>query len=239
MSPGNLWIVLFVFVNVALGLQIEALGASRGITWLENAVGFVTSLHLLFYFMKPPVLSNGPVRRTTLIVCLILATLGELVLSAVFGLYTYRSSLLPFFVPPGHVLLFLAGLIVSDQRWCGGWLIWLVGSFGASALLYFALQGRDLLSVPLFLLFVACLLWGTEKRLYAVMFALALCLEICGTWYGAWRWHPELPWFRISVANPPLAAGAFYACLDLLTVFLTVHLRGRLAWQASQTSRSS
>jgi hypothetical protein len=215
-----LFIVVAIMLNVFLGLRFEAYGAEHALTWAEPVVGLLTTLHLILYFVYPPELSSGRVSRRTLLLCLCLATLGEIFLSAVIGLYTYRQSFLPVFVPPGHVLLFLAGLLIADQKWCGRWIIWVVGIPAASALFYFALHGQDLLSVPLFFLFAACLALGSEKRLYAVMFALALALEICGTWMATWYWHPVSPHLHLSAANPPLAAGAFYACLDLLTVRL-------------------
>lgn len=215
---SHFWIVIAVILNVFLGLWFEAYGAENGLNWAEPLIGLLTALHLGFYFRYPPGLTTGPLSRATLALCLVLATLGEIFLSSIVGLYTYRQSFLPFFVPPGHVLLFIAGLIVADQRWCGRWILWVVGLPAAAALLTFAPQGRDLLSLPLFFLFLVCLAFGSEKRLYAVMFALALSLEICGTYFATWYWQPVAPHLGLSAANPPLAAGAFYACLDLLTV---------------------
>lgn len=44
--------------------------------------------------------------RVPLYCCLIWATAGEIFLSLIWGLYTYRLGNIPFFIPPGHVFLF-------------------------------------------------------------------------------------------------------------------------------------
>lgn len=103
-------LVIAVWINIVGGLCLEALGASRGLPWLEDAVGVATCAHLLYYFMREPRIGAVRVTRAMIVICLALATFGELVLSAVWGLYLYRQSVLPLFVPPGHVLLFLSGL---------------------------------------------------------------------------------------------------------------------------------
>jgi len=65
-------------------------------------------------------------------------------------------------------------------------------------------------------IFFFCCWFGPERKLYGVMFTLALALEIGGTALGTWAWVPVLPGLNFSGANPPVAAGVFYALLDLL-----------------------
>ena len=50
------------------------------------------------------------------------------------------------------------------------------------------------------------------------MLVLSLAMELWGTWLGNWAWRREVPWLGLVTDNPPLAAGAFYAALDLLVV---------------------
>ena len=215
-----LFIVILIVANVFFGLRFEALGASQGWTWAESLVSAVTILHLAVYIAFPPELSTGSLSRASLFICLGLATFGELILSGVWGLYVYRASILPVFVPPGHVLLFIAGMIVADQKWVSRQVSATILGIAGVVLACLVIQGRDLLSIPLFTLFLACVIWGSEKKLYIVMFALALSLELCGTWFATWRWQPIAPYIHLTAANPPLAAGAFYACLDLLTAWI-------------------
>src|SRR5688572_10321628 len=66
---------------------------------------------LLFYLLRD--LETG--ERRALIACLVIATAGELFLSLVWGLYTYRLGNVPMFVPPGHVLLLLLGMTLAER----------------------------------------------------------------------------------------------------------------------------
>jgi hypothetical protein len=101
---------------------------------------------------------------------------------------------------------------------------WWVPALAVPPLAWQLASGLDFLSVPLFAIFLACLRWGRERRLYAVMFVLALLLELYGTALGTWRWGATAPGLGLASANPPLAAGVFYALLDLLTVWLALTL---------------
>ena len=152
--------------------------------------------------------------RVSLYACLIWATAGEIFLSLLWGLYTYRLGNIPFFIPPGHVLLFYLGLVWAPRvpRWLVAAVPLLAAAYGAAALW----SGFDTLSVVLVGLFLLCMLRHDGRRLYAVMFLLALALEIYGTWIGNWAWNPEVPYLGLSSLNPPLAAGAFYCALDVL-----------------------
>ena len=59
------------------------------------------------------VLQPRTVRLQTLAVVGI-ATVGEVIGSLVWGLYSYRLDNLPAFVPPGHGLVYLAGLSLAS-----------------------------------------------------------------------------------------------------------------------------
>jgi hypothetical protein len=65
-------------------------------------------------------------------------------------------------------------------------------------------------------LFLLCLRCGPAPRLYVSMFLLSLAMELWGTWLGNWTWRPTVIGLGWPLANPPLAAGAFYCVLDLL-----------------------
>jgi hypothetical protein len=146
--------------------------------------------------------------------CLIWATAGEIFLSLVWGLYSYRLENIPFFIPPGHVLLFYLGLVWAPRvpRWLIGGVPVLAVGYAAVAAWY----GFDTMSILLVGTFVLCMLRQEGRRLYAAMFVLALALELYGTALGIWTWHPAVPYLGLSSLNPPLAAGVFYCVLDML-----------------------
>lgn len=192
-------------LTIAAGLVVDRFGGAWGQP-LVNLWAWGMCLALM----------HGEVAlRPRLVACLAIATVGEVVLSLVWGLYDYRLGNLPLFVPPGHVLLYWLGLRLAD-RLPGRWLAatpWLALA-GVTAL---ALGGLDRFGPLLLLIFLACLRWGPAPRLYATMFLLSLAMELWGTWLGNWRWRSELPALGWPVCNPPLAAGAFYCVLDLLS----------------------
>ena len=161
--------------------------------------------------------AGGVDERRSLVLCTVIAGAGEAVLALVWGLYDYRYGNLPLYVPPGHALLMTLGLLALRRR-AAGWALPLALAGGAAWALASLAQGQDGLGVALFALFVACLAWGRDRRLYAVMFLLALAMELYGTALGAWTWRAQVPGVGLASANPPYAAGAFYAVLDLLVL---------------------
>lgn len=154
--------------------------------------------------------------RRVLVLCMLIAGAGEVVLSLWWGVYDYQFGNVPLFVPPGHALLMTLGLLcvryapsAITPTIVTGALVWSC---------YAAIGGFDHFGLALCGVFVACMWLGSAKKLYAIMFALALAMELYGTALGNWVWHSTVPLFNISAANPPFSAGAFYSLLDLLVL---------------------
>jgi hypothetical protein len=170
-------------------------------------------------------------------VCLIWATAGEIFLSLVWGLYTYRLENIPLFIPPGHVLLFYLGLVLAPR--VPQPFVALVPTLAVAYAAFAWSNGFDTVSVLLTGLFAVCMLQSEGRRLYAVMFVAALLVEIYGTWIGNWVWHPEVPYYGFTSANPPLAAGAFYCALDVLVGLTSRFLRQRAERKSNLDATSS
>jgi hypothetical protein len=166
--------------------------------------------------------------RCGLMVCLLIATAGEMLLSLVWGLYTYRLGNIPLFVPPGHVLLLLLGLsLVRDMPQATAYAI--IGCAAAYSL-GAAAAGVDTLGIPLLLLLaVVWFIMPTQRRLYATTLVLSLALELYGTWLGNWTWARDVPGSALVTTNPPLAAGAFYCALDALVAAASLWVAPRLS----------
>jgi hypothetical protein len=164
-----------------------------------------------------------PRDQLALATCVLYATLGEIFLSLVWGLYEYRLANVPLFVPPGHALLFMLGGILA--RHARDWIIWFVPLAATPFVLLLAATGLGTLDALLFAMFLLCMLSGRAPRLYAVMFVLSLAMEIYGTWLGNWTWAEVVPWWGLTTVNPPLAAGAFYCVLDMLVVATVARAR--------------
>lgn len=155
--------------------------------------------------------------RRSLLVCVVMATLGELFLCFVWGLYEYRHGNLPPFVPLGHSMIFLSGCRLAHLAPRSSWrLVAALAGAAVAALAAFGIDTAGLLWLPLYLL---CLLISRERALYGVMFVIAWLVEIAGTRAGSWVWFDTVPWFGLRSTNPPLCAGTFYCVLDLLVLW--------------------
>lgn len=203
---------------IALGLVLDQNVEIWG-QWVTNFAVWLLFLGLLR--RRPYTEQIG------LLVCVLFATAGEILLSLVLGLYEYRLSNIPLFVPPGHALLFMLGSAMAARA--RDWVVWAIPLAAAPLALFLAATGADTLSGMLFAIFVLCLLCGPSKKLYATMFILALAMEIYGTWLGNWTWAARAPSLGLATLNPPLAAGAFYCVLDLMVMGVLITLRRRQA----------
>jgi hypothetical protein len=200
------------------GLALDQLVAFWGQT-LTNAAVWA----LFLWWLR----EADPREQLCLAVCVVYATLGEIFLSLAWGLYEYRLANIPLFVPPGHALLFTLGVLLAQRL--REWIAWAVPLAALPFVLFLLVTGAGTLDALLYALFVACILFGRARRLYAVMFVLALAMEIYGTWLGNWAWTANVPWLGLTSINPPLAAGAFYCVLDLLIVTTVSRLQARAA----------
>ena len=202
---------LAAFGVVGIGLPLDAYGGVGA----QLAVSLVAWLAAIALIER----SCGELRRR-LVACLWLATAGELFLSLVWGLYDYRLGNVPLFVPPGHMLLMSVGIVLAARPLPRAFVpVTLIAAIVLAACA--GSTGRSTLDVALVALLVGCIAAGrsaAERRLYAVMFWLALALELYGTTLGNWQWRPVDGWFGFTSGNPPLAAGAFYCALDLLAL---------------------
>jgi hypothetical protein len=171
-------------------------------------------------------------QQASLVACVVYASLGEIFLSLVWGLYEYRLGNIPLFVPPGHALLFLLGTVLAPRL--TDRLAWAVPLLAAPFVVLLGATGIDTFGAPLFALFLLCMVFGPAKKLYATMFLLSLAMEIYGTWLGNWTWSPQVAWLGATTLNPPLAAGAFYCVLDLLVTATNAALERRHAAPAGE-----
>lgn len=154
--------------------------------------------------------------RLPLMLCLVISTLGECCLSLLWGIYSYWLHNVPFFVPPGHVLLFALGLTFAPRFPRRA--IVLVCVFAAGYGLRAYMTSTDTVSAVLAVFFLAFMAFGSNRRLYATMFVVSLLMELYGTRIGNWVWAPEIPGLSLTSANPPLCVGGLYCALDLCVV---------------------
>jgi len=194
-------------LTVVLGLPVDRFGGIAG-QLVVSAWTWALFLVLLARINQQ--------LRVPLMLCLVIATFGEGVLSLLWGLYVYWLHNIPPFVPPGHVLLFALGLTFAPRL--PQWAVLLVCSFAAGYGATAWLTSSDTISAALAIIFLSFMVLGSNRRLYATMFLISLLMELYGTWIGNWAWVPHVPGLPLKSANPPLCVGGLYCALDLLVV---------------------
>ena len=165
LRPGHSALIV-VSLAVALGVEIHT--GIHGQALISLAIW-----GLLLYLL----VQVDPVDRRVLLACLVIATAGEIFLSLVWGLYTYRLHNIPPFVPPGHVLLLMLGIALA-QRISKRTANTILVSAAAYALAA-AAAGVDTLALPLLAALIAVsVLMPPHRQLYASTFMLSLVLEL-------------------------------------------------------------
>ena len=212
--------VLLVFVALGLADRHVDLAGQLGL-------GAATWLVLLVALWRLPA-----ERRVQTLLVVGVATCMEVVGSILWGVYTYRLHNLPLFVPPGHGLVYLAGISLSETALvrarprafvrtvavCAA--LW--GLFGLTALPRFDLGGA--IGVTVFLFF----LWkGRAPAIYGGVFFVVLFLEIWGTAVGLWQWHAITPGLGLPMGNPPSGAMSGYVLFDIVAIAVTASLLRR------------
>jgi hypothetical protein len=171
----------------------------------------------------------SPMERAQTSVVVVVATCAEVIGSIIWGVYSYRLGNLPLFVPPGHGLVYLTGLRVSQMPWLRVHPRVLVGAaigaVSAWALLgLFALERTDAAGAIGATVLVIFLIRGRAPAVYAGVFFAVAFLEIYGTWIGTWRWAAEIPHLGIADGNPPSGAASGYVFFDIAALALSPFL---------------
>jgi hypothetical protein len=209
------FIAMFTFVCVAICLISDADGSLAK----QYALGACawTFLICLLYGENKEV-------RTQVIIAIMFATVGEHFASPFMGGYTYRFHNVPFYVPPGHGMVYLtavalarSGLFLRHARAiatlvvivCGLWSIWGISGY--------AEQG-DSVGALLFCVFLAYLFKGRSPMVYLAAFFITTWLELIGTAVGTWKWAMIDPVLNLPQGNPPSGVAAWYCLVDAVAI---------------------
>jgi hypothetical protein len=223
------WAAVHIIAVISVGLALDA-----ALGWPGQHAATLWACAVWAWLYR----AGGAAERRSLVLCTLIAGGGEAVLSLVWGLYDYQFGNLPLFVPPGHALLMTLGILVA-QRVPARATVAAVMITGALYGGYAWWSDTDRLGTLLFVVYAGCVAFGRDRTLYSVMFVLALIMELYGTALGNWTWAPLVPGLGLSAANPPFAAGAFYALLDLLVLASVAALAARHAGPITPPSRPS
>jgi hypothetical protein len=164
-------------------------------------------------------------RRAQVAGVVLVATCAEFLGSIVWGVYRYRLGNLPMFVPPGHGLVFLLGLRLSQLDTVRRHTKAFIGAVLVAALAWgtlgvTAFHRADLLGALGIVVFLFYIRYGPTPAIYAGVFVAVGMLEIAGTAIGTWGWKPVVPGTTVTSGNPPSGAIAGYALFDICAMLL-------------------
>jgi hypothetical protein len=222
------WLGTLMLVPIAMAIDSRAVAERFAYgQWVANALVFCAFLLI--------VRRASPRMRGVMWWGLVVGTAGEIVFSLFIGMYEYRLGNVPAYVPPGHSMLYAAiyyfvhepfvrrhRLIVSRIMLAmasGFALLWLV-------------RHHDVYGFACTLVFYY-FLWRHEssRMFFLAMYLLVAYLELFGTGFGCWYWHPTLldkfDW--MPSGNPPSGISVFYFGFD--AACLEYYARHRGMWQ--------
>jgi hypothetical protein len=191
-----------------------------------------------------------PQERAQTICVVLVATCAEVVGSILWGMYSYRLGNLPLFVPPGHGIVYLTGLRLSQSHLARRHARAFVGVAVGLAATWAALGLSGVLgrvdAAGAFGALVLCvfLVKGRAPTVYAGVFLFVAFLEIYGTALGTWRWAAEVPGLGVPDGNPPSGAASGYVFFDISALFLAPYLldlahRARARFRVPQLGRTT
>jgi hypothetical protein len=174
--------------------------------------------------------------RTRLQVAVVVAfaTLVEYTCAGWLGVYVYRLHDVPWFVPPGHGLVYLGALAMGrselfarNRRWLVPATLAIAGTYAAWGLL---LSGRrDVLGAFWFACLALFLLRGRNPLVFVGAFLVVTYLELLGTRLGTWTWQARDPILGIvAMGNPPSGAAGGYGFFDAAALWAAPRLVDRL-----------
>ncbi len=212
---------LATFVGASALLMAAVLLLDADGIAVQLALGLATGGFLWFFARRTQVDSRQ-------IICAILvASLGEIVLSLGWGLYSYRHALIPLYVPPGHGLFYTLAAATSHQQYfrdraakiTRGVIV--SGSVIAIVSLVFA---HDTWGFLWWLGALALILRSRNQLMLSACFIYTIFLEWAGTAIGNWQWTATVPGVGLHSANPPAGVGILYILLDLIVMAITARI---------------
>jgi hypothetical protein len=170
-----------------------------------------------------------------------IATLGEIVGSLVWGLYSYRLENLPAFVPPGHGLVFLCGVSLATLATGRQSVLMGAAVLGAAA---WGIAGVTVLPSPdvagaIGCTFLVAVVLRTRRPVYAGVFLAVAALELYGTAIGTWTWEGTVPGLGLSQGNPPSGVASGYVVFDILALALSTGVSGSRLAGIRQAARAT
>jgi len=209
------YIIAFAFVVVAVCFLIDSV-ASIELQYALGIGGWISLLYILWGECKYV--------RAQVFVAVTFATIGENFASIYMSGYTYRLENLPWFVPPGHGLVYLTAIVIGrtdlflkHARAIAAFVVLVGGTWAILALT--AVIGReDEIGTLLFCIYLLFLFKGSSPMVYLGAFFITTWVELIGTSLGTWNWAAIDPASTLTQGNPPSGVAAWYCLVDAVAM---------------------
>lgn len=210
---------LFFFINVCMFLDSTYIHQYfSNNQWLANLFGFGV---FLYFFIK----ATNKVKKLIIYATLI-GIFGEYLFSLGLEMYTYRQGNVPFYVPPGHAIVYISTYYFSKHPTIKQNQNTLYKYLSIAAIFYgtlFLIFKNDVFGFILTILTVLTIKNRPKERLFFItMYWVVVYLEIIGTSFQCWQW-PATAYGYFSFlpsANPPSGISFYYFLLDLGTLWM-------------------
>ena len=205
------YLLAFTFVGLFADSRVNAL-------WQQYLLGGISFVALYLAALKAP-----REQRLQVWVCVVVATGYEIFGSLVWGIYRYRFHNLPLYVPAGHGIVYLFGLLAASTplvqrqgRRVAYVVLGLATMWAVAGLTVLpVITGRLDLQGALWLPYLAWFLLRSPRwPVFAAIFIIVGELEICGTSFGNWTWMANAPWTHLPSGNPPSVVAGGYCVID-------------------------
>lgn len=203
-----------VFMAAVLLLDTDGLAP-------QLALGIATGAFLWFFARRTEV------EPRQIITAILVASVGEVVLSLGWGLYSYRHALIPLYVPPGHGLFYTLAAATAHQQFFRARAaaitrgVMVSGTVLAILSLAFA---HDVWGFLWWLGALALIVRSRNQLMLSACFVYTIFLEWAGTAIGNWQWTATVPGLGLHSANPPAGVGILYILLDLIVMAICVRI---------------
>jgi hypothetical protein len=216
---------LFLLAYTPLGLYADAHVAN---VYEQDALGALTFGVLFLVLRFAP-----PQQRRQVWLAVAIATCGELYFSLGVGLYRYRFSNVPLYVPAGHGLVYFFALtaastpvMLARRKLLVGAALVLASTWALLGLTVLPLlTGRvDMTGALLWPIFAYFTLRSRQAPVYAAAFLMTSVLELFGTGFQNWTWQAIAPVTHLHQGNPPSVIAGAYCLLDAAVLWLSPRL---------------
>lgn len=217
---GQLFLAMSFFVFTIVALGVDSLGFKAKYFDGRNLTNLLAISYFLIFFYF-----SGTYLKKLMFVMVPLSYIGELIFCKLLGFYDYSTSQIPLYVPFGHAIVYASGYVLAHTDFAILMEDKLKKYFFIGFVLLFLATGillNDYFTLVFGIFFFLLLKRKKWQNLYYFIALCVIFIELTGTYFGCWRWRPEV-FNLLKTSNPPMGAVFFYAGGDVLLAKIVLY----------------